>query len=108
MCLQGFDELDTVFTNKKKRSRGGAKTKASASSSRGINQANRKLKERKRSKLAVPRWCIPPDQLEKLEEIFADTPSPSFALRGELAEEFGATTRQVSIWFRNRRQRARL
>ena len=46
LCLQGFDELDTVFTNKKKRSRGGAKTKASASSSRGINQANRKLKER--------------------------------------------------------------
>ena len=39
---------------------------------------------------------------------FAQTPSPSFAVRESLASEFGATTRQVSIWFRNRRQRVRL
>ena len=44
----------------------------------------------------------------KLEEIFEEDPSPTFALREALADEFGATVRQVSIWFRNRRQRVRL
>ena len=65
-------------------------------------------KERKRSKLAVPRWCIPQEQLERLEEMFEQERSPSFAVREELAEEFGATTRQVRPRPRPRGQKPHL
>ena len=99
-----FEELSTH--PEKKRARGGKRAQQSSTSSG--SSRSRKPKERKRSKLATPRWCIPADQLAKLEEIFQGTPSPSFALREQLANKFEATVRQVSIWFRNRRQRVRL
>ena len=55
----------------------------------------RKQKERTRSKLKTPRWCIPADHLEQLEEMFARDTQPSFATRESLADAFGATTRQA-------------
>ena len=88
---QCFDELETFLEPASKKSR-----TPSYSNKRGSAPSkHRKLKERKRSKLAVPRWCIPTEQLVKLEEIFEHTQSPSFAVRERLANEFCATARQV-------------
>ena len=62
----------------------------------------------KRGKLTQPRWCITHRQLARLEDIFLSNRSPAVSFRIQLAKEFDATPRQVSIWFRNRRQRQRL
>ena len=87
---QCFDELETFLNPASKKPRTPPSNKKPAAPNKP-----RKLKERKRSKLAVPRWCIPAEQLVKLEEVFEKTKSPSFVVREALAEEFGATTRQV-------------
>ena len=52
-----------------------------------VAPAGRKLKERKRAALAIPRWYIPQHQLEKLEAIFEHNEYPSFALREQLATD---------------------
>lgn len=62
-------------------------------------------RERRRAKPANPRWVIGPAQLARLESVFAETRSPSISTREILSMELGSTIRQVSIWFRNRRQR---
>lgn len=62
----------------------------------------------KRAKLTTPRWSIKPQHLRQLEEVFKAVRAPSYPLRQALAEQLGVTPRQVQVWFRNRRQRARL
>ena len=64
---QCIDELETLLLPaRKKRAQPARKEEPRPKSAK-----SRKIKERKRSKLAIPRWCIPTHQLAKLEETFA-------------------------------------
>ena len=73
------------------------------------NRPSRPVKLKRDRKRTPPstRWCIRPEELTVLEDVFAKERSPTFAVRDALAEMFGCTTRQVSVWFRNRRQRSK-
>ena len=62
----------------------------------------------KRAKLTAPRWSISRSHLAHLEEVFKEVRTPSMAQRQQLAQQLGVTTRQIQVWFRNRRQRVRL
>ena len=62
----------------------------------------------KRAKLTTPRWSISRGHLAHLEAVFEEVRTPSMAQRQQLAQQLGVTTRQVQVWFRNRRQRVRL
>lgn len=44
-----------------------------------------------------------PEQLKRLEEVYATEKMPSQELRESLALELNMTTRQVQIWFQNKR-----
>ena len=104
---QAMDELSGIFAEK----RAGERAARRQSKRTPVPTAKRAAKPKssnRSSALAVPRWCITTEQLAILEETFADVPSPSFSVREKLADRFGATARQVSIWFRNRRQKVRL
>lgn len=46
-------------------------------------------------------------QLQKLREVFQQTPFPSADCRRKLAKQLGMTPRSVQIWFQNQRQMAR-
>ena len=104
---QTMDELSGIFAEKRAGERA-ARRQSKRTPVPTAKRAAKPKKQRKRSKLAVPRWCITTEQLAILEDTFADVPSPSFSVREKLADRFGATARQVSIWFRNRRQKVRL
>lgn len=52
------------------------------------------------------RWRIPPNGTQLLECVYAQTPCPSGETRDALAQQLGATPRQVQVWFQNKRQRA--
>lgn len=52
------------------------------------------------------RWRIPPNGTHLLECVYAQTPCPSGETRDALAQQLGATPRQVQVWFQNKRQRA--
>jgi len=53
------------------------------------------------------RWNITRDSLQLLEQAFAIDKFPSLFVRQHLASELKVSTRQVQVWFQNRRQRER-
>lgn len=53
------------------------------------------------------RTIIPPEDMEKLEALFAGDQWPSRATKEALAREMDKSEHFVSIWFQNRRARAR-
>jgi len=55
-----------------------------------------------------PRWTPSADAKALLETIFSADAFPTFAVRSKLAGQLGIDTRQVQIWFQNRRQRERI
>jgi hypothetical protein len=60
------------------------------------------------SKPRRPRWTPSEDAKALLEKVFAADSFPTFAVRSQLAEQLSIDSRQVQIWFQNRRQRERL
>ena len=54
-----------------------------------------------------PRWTPSEDAKALLETIFSADSFPTFTVRNQLAEQLGIDSRQVQIWFQNRRQRER-
>ena len=54
-----------------------------------------------------PRWTPSEDAKALLETIFSAYSFPTFTVRNQLAEQLGIDSRQVQIWFQNRRQRER-
>ena len=55
-----------------------------------------------------PRWTPSGDAKALLETIFSADSFPTFTVRNQLAEQLGIDSRQVQIWFQNRRQRERI
>jgi len=55
-----------------------------------------------------PRWTPSEDAKALLETIFSADSFPTFTVRNQLAEQLGIDSRQVQIWFQNRRQRERI
>ncbi|RPD60980.1 hypothetical protein L226DRAFT_522832 [Lentinus tigrinus ALCF2SS1-7] len=51
---------------------------------------------------------VNPEQLVKLEEIFATDNSPTSSKRKDIAQQLGMDERQTQIWFQNRRAKAKL
>ncbi|TBU22251.1 hypothetical protein BD311DRAFT_155650 [Dichomitus squalens] len=51
---------------------------------------------------------VTPEQLAKLEELFAMDNSPTSARRKDIARQLGMDERQTQIWFQNRRAKAKL
>ena len=60
------------------------------------------------SKPRRPRWTPSEDAKALLETIFTADSFPTFSVRNQLAEQLQIDSRQVQIWFQNRRQRERL
>ena len=60
------------------------------------------------SKPRRPRWTPSEDAKALLEKVFIADSFPTFAVRSQLAEQLSIDSRQVQIWFQNRRQRERL
>ena len=60
------------------------------------------------SKPRRPRWTPSEDATALLEKVFSADSFPTFAVRSQLAEQLSIDSRQVQIWFQNRRQRERL
>lgn len=60
------------------------------------------------SKPRRPRWTPSEDAKTLLEKVFSADSFPTFAVRSQLAEQLSIDSRQVQIWFQNRRQRERL
>lgn len=60
------------------------------------------------SKQRRPRWTPSDDAKALLERVFVTDSFPSFAVRNQLAQQLCIDSRQVQIWFQNRRQRERL
>lgn len=58
-------------------------------------------------KVRRPRWTPSEDAKALLETIFLADSFPTFAVRQQLAGQLGIDSRQVQIWFQNRRQRER-
>ena len=54
-----------------------------------------------------PRWTPSEDAKALLETIFSADSFPTFTVRNQLAEQLGIDSRQVQIWFQNRRQKWR-
>ncbi len=54
------------------------------------------------------RWTPTEEAKALLETVFSADAFPSFAVRMKLAEQLSIDSRQVQIWFQNRRQRQRL
>jgi len=71
-------------------------------------QTNHEKRQRQRAELTTPRWAIKQSEVTQLNEIFKTIQKPSLAMRQALAEQMGVTPRQISVWFRNHRQRVRL
>lgn len=59
------------------------------------------------SKARRPRWTPSEEARALLETIFSADSFPTFTVRNQLAEQLGIDSRQVQIWFQNRRQRER-
>ena len=55
-----------------------------------------------------PRWTPSEDAKALLETIFSADSFPTFSVRNQLAQQLCIDSRQVQIWFQNRRQRERL
>ena len=55
-----------------------------------------------------PRWTPTETDKALLETIFVADSFPTFSVRKQLAEQLNVDSRQVQIWFQNRRQRERL
>ena len=62
----------------------------------------------KRRALVTPRWSITREQRQLLDELFKVEPVPSRAMAENIAEQFGVSTQQIKVWFRNQRQKVRL
>ncbi|KAL1507464.1 hypothetical protein AB1Y20_008300 [Prymnesium parvum] len=60
------------------------------------------------AKARRPRWTPSDEAKALLETIFSADSFPTFTVRNHLAEQLGIDSRQVQIWFQNRRQRERL
>ena len=60
------------------------------------------------SKPRRPRWTPSEDAKALLEQVFSSDSFPTFAVRSQLAQQLCIDSRQVQIWFQNRRQRERL
>ncbi|CAI2351042.1 unnamed protein product [Caenorhabditis sp. 36 PRJEB53466] len=54
-----------------------------------------------------PRTTIKQNQLDVLNEMFANTPKPSKHARAKLALETGLSMRVIQVWFQNRRSKER-
>ncbi|KZO96741.1 hypothetical protein CALVIDRAFT_563806 [Calocera viscosa TUFC12733] len=51
---------------------------------------------------------VTPEQLTRLEELFASDRSPTVSRRKEISAELGMRERQTQIWFQNRRAKAKV
>eukprot|EP00965_Chrysotila_dentata_P257249 6212827-Pleurochrysis_carterae.AAC.1 len=51
------------------------------------------------------RWNINEEVKATLQEVYNVTPYPSSEARRQLADQFGVSSKQVQVWFRNQRQR---
>merc|ERR1719271_2349885 len=51
------------------------------------------------------RWKIPESGLQMLEQVYAVDKFPSVDTRKHLAANLEVTSRQVQVWFQNKRQR---
>merc|ERR1719424_2315034 len=58
------------------------------------------------SRVGQKRWRIPPNGVELLECVYAQTPTPTGEVRDALVLQLSATPRQIQVWFQNKRQRA--
>jgi len=63
-------------------------------SEQGNNGFNREVKRRRR---------LTPEETRILSEIYEHTQKPNSVLRNRLAQELGMSSRQIQIWFQNRR-----
>ncbi|KZT57910.1 hypothetical protein CALCODRAFT_264323 [Calocera cornea HHB12733] len=70
-------------------------------SSTSAVQADDNSPKRKRSR-------VTPEQLARLEELFASDRSPTVSRRKEISAELGMRERQTQIWFQNRRAKAKV
>jgi hypothetical protein len=53
------------------------------------------------------RWVLEPEDVILLERVFALEKCPGRELRQQLAEHLNVTSRQVLVWFKNKRQRTK-
>jgi len=53
------------------------------------------------------RWVLEPEDVILLERVFALEKCPGRELRQQLAEHLNVTSRQVQVWFQNKRQRTK-
>ena len=53
------------------------------------------------------RWHIDAATLAVLEKVFSLDQFPNVETRKQLGSELGVSTRQIQVWFQNRRQRER-
>ena len=56
----------------------------------------------------APRWNVTAAPLAILEDVYVKEAYPSVEVRGSLANHLGITTRQVQVWFQNRRSKAKM
>jgi len=56
---------------------------------------------------SAPRWHIDPDALAVLEAVFKLEQFPNMETRKQLGQDLQVSSRQIQVWFQNRRQRER-
>ena len=76
------------------------KAKSSKSDAKSAKPKRAYRKPRKRHRTDV-------NQLKRLEEVYQYDSNPNQELRVELAKESGMSTRQIQVWFQNRRAKTR-
>jgi len=52
------------------------------------------------------RWAVTPEARALLEAVYEQSPTPTASVRDWVAAQIGGTSRQVQVWFQNKRQRA--
>lgn len=90
-----YDSSSSLYSSEKEER---AKSSKSDSKSGRPKRAYRKPRKRHRTDV---------NQLKRLEEVYQYDSNPNQELRAELAKESGMSTRQIQVWFQNRRAKTR-
>lgn len=68
---------------------------------------SRAAKPKRKYKKPRQRHRTDDSQLKRLEEVYQYDSNPNHEMRAELAKESGMSTRQIQVWFQNRRAKTR-